>query len=434
MTSIYFVGPYSPITCGIADYTGQITRESPNGKSGVISFNPTGYGTPLNRGSWIENDMVWRGIPSREEFSASTILNGLDRLGAQIQDTVLWFQHENAIWPDDKRFVTMLNDLDLPKIVTFHTLHFNSSETPSGLRKNQYDFLKNILPHIDAITVFSNGVRDAVTSAFPQYCKKVHLLRHGVNTRSDISRLTRREAKGILNDFLLYDSDLDKNIKEELSKFNPILNPDSYVMGETGFLCPMKDSQLLYFARHLLARMVGHKKIVALRIGAPRDSIQRSYAEKLRREHNGIDSLLLETCLPENMLRVAQRAFDINFYWPKECTQSGILASALGTGALIAGRDLEGSGEILRQAGGIAENNLFTAINSIRDMILDPKLTLRMEESILEYATEYSWQHQARRHFELASKLVETASPQPTDHMCNRELVSIEQYQVLAGS
>ena len=181
MAFIYFVGTYKPIMCGIADYTDYITRESPPRKWGVISFDLESYREPLIESNDIPDGQVWYGIPSHYEFSASAILKGINQLGGKDGNAVLWFQHDINIWRDSQKFVTMLADLDMPKIVTFHTLHFQDPETPSGLRKYQYDLLRALLPQVEAITVFSRGVYWAVVSAFPEYCTKVHIIKHGIN-------------------------------------------------------------------------------------------------------------------------------------------------------------------------------------------------------------------------------------------------------------
>ena len=130
MASICFAGTYPPIMCGIADYTSFITSKLPAGKWGVLSFDLERYGAPLVSDYVTVNDRVWYGIPRRDEFSASLILNGLKELGAKKEDSVLWLQHESGIWPDSEKFVAMLRYLDMRKVVTFHTLHYQSAETP----------------------------------------------------------------------------------------------------------------------------------------------------------------------------------------------------------------------------------------------------------------------------------------------------------------
>jgi len=422
MASIYFVGTYKPIMCGIADYTSFVAREIPAGRWGVISFDLKRYGEPLITDDEAVTGRVWYGIPSRHEFSAPVIMQGLKRLGAKNEGAVLWFQHENGIWPGNIQFIAMLKNLNTPKVVTFHTLHFQSPETPTGLRRNQRDLLQILLPYVDAITVFSRGVYHAVTSTFPEHRDKVYIIKHGIRSYPGISRLSRQEAKEKLNDFLLYESGLDRETKETLYKQRVFLDSDTVVVGQTGFLSPSKNSELLYAVRGSLQKAIPHRRIVAVRIGSPRDELQRVYAANLRRRQNGRDKFLLEVRLPQNILPLAQRAFDVNFYWPHECTQSGLLSHALGAGAIVACRDLEGVGEDIKEAGGIVGTDLRHLLFKITSLILNPALGERIEQRALGYAREFSWKNQARRHCELAERILSPTpySPpavQPTDKM-----------------
>ncbi|MCK4368520.1 MAG: hypothetical protein KAV68_02460 [Dehalococcoidales bacterium] len=415
MVSIYFVGTYKPIMCGIADYTSFVTRASPAGRWGVISFDLKRYGVPLITDDEVVTGRVWYGIPGRHEFSAPVIMQGLKKLGAKNEDAVLWFQHENGIWPGSIQFIAMLKNLHIPKVVTFHTLHFQSSETPAGLRKYQYDLLQILLPYVEAITVFSHGVYRAVTSAFPEHRDKVYIMKHGINPYPEISRLSRKEAKEKLNDFLLYESGLDRETKETLGKRRIFLDSNTVVLGQTGFLEPAKNSELLYTARNSLQKAIPHRRIAAVRIGVPRNESQRIYAEKLRRWQNGRDKFLLGVRLPQNILPLAQRAFDVNFYWPHECTQSGLLTHALGAGAILACRDLEGVSEVVKEAGGIVDTDLRHLLFKITNLILNPGLGEGIEERALSYAVEFSWKNQARRHYELAEHILSSTlhSPPP---------------------
>lgn len=412
MASIYFVGPYKPIMCGIADFTSFITDHCPSGEWGVISFDLNGYGVPLIAKGETKPDCVWYGIPDRESYNAQHIMKGLDELGADRHHSVLWFQHEFGIWPGDIRFISMLKTLEMRKVVTLHTMHFQSPETPYGLYQNEYNFLGLLLKYVDAITVFSHGVYGAVTRAFPEYRDKVHILKHGVHLYPEISRLSRREAKERLEDYLLYESDIDFQVKEKLHRQRIFLAPEFIVIGQSGFLTPTKGSELLYAVRKNLQKMLRKQKIAAVRIGAARDDTQRLYARQLTRKSNGKPEYLVETWLPQGMLPVAQRAFDINFYWPVDCTQSGILSHALGTGAIIAGRDLEGVGETLKSASEPADQNLKNLQTKMAEIILDPRLAGMTEEKALDYAREFSWDNQVSRYYEIAEHVL-SSSPAP---------------------
>ena len=408
MASIHFVGPYKPIMCGIADYTSFITRKSPVGRWGVLSFDLEKYGVPLTADRELTTGCVWYGIPDRRSFSASVIQDRLNELATKKEDSVLWFQHEFGIWPDNAKFVDMLRDLDQIKVVSLHTLHFQSSETTCGLRRNEYSFLRLLLPHTDAITVFSDGVYQAVTRAFPEYRDKVHVLRHGIHLNPIIARMSRAEAKMRIHEYLVYESGLDQACKDSLRQQRVFLDSDTFVMGITGFITASKGIELLYRAQDLLQQMLPQRKIVAVYAGALREAdsnVDSKYAAELRTSHNCPGQFFLETYLPEDVLPILLRALDIYFYWPSDCTQSGILAHALGAGATIACRDMEGVGETVKMAGGLACVEFEQAITGLKNLVLNPELRNEMSERAVKYAEEFSWRNQALEHFKLAERL-----------------------------
>jgi glycosyltransferase involved in cell wall biosynthesis len=405
MTSIYFVGPYKPIICGIADYTGFLTKVCPAERWGMISFNPEKYGTPLVENGRVSKSQVWYGMRDRQSYNASVIMNGLSSLGGIKENSTLWFQHEFGIWPNKLQFIEMLKDIRIPKVITFHTIHFQSEETPYGLRTEQYDFLGSLLPLVDAITVFSKGAYQAVTSAFPEHQGKVHVLRHGVHSYPEVSRLNRREAREKLLDYLLYESNLDLETKYTLHKQRIFIDKNTVVIGQTGFLSPNKGTEQLYRVRNLLQKSLPDKRIIAVRVGAAVHESQEIYADELQQSLNGKTDYLLKGRLPESILPLAQRAFDVNFYWPLECTQSGVISHALGTGAIIAGRDLEGVGETLKNAGELCDSDINRLILKMENLIIKPGLAEKIEDSALAYARKLSWENQINRHFEVTTRI-----------------------------
>ena len=409
MTKINFVGPYSPIMCGIADYTAYLVHQLLPTERAVLSFDVSSYGAPLTGAAIASAEDVWYGIPGYNRFSPDVIESGLHSLNGQAEGNVLWFQHEFGIWPEDHKFISMLGSLRWPKIVTLHTLHFQSSETTSGLRQWEYEFLRDLLPHVDGITVFSKGVYDAAVSALPEYRRKVHILRHGIHQYLDVARMSRRDAKERLNDFLLYEADLRPETKEALYRERILLDDDIIVIGQTGFLSPLKGSELLYIASEKLRRLLPSRRIAAVRIGNPRENSQKAYVRQLEQDTDQIDDFILSLSdvLPQNMLPVAQRAFDINFYWPSDCTQSGIMAHALGAGATIAGRDMEGVGETLKEAGVVVSTKMDDLVREMKKLILCPELAAMSEHNALTYAIDYSWERQALRHSALATEVRE---------------------------
>jgi len=403
-TCISFVTPYKPIICGIADYTDFITRECPDGTWDVLSFDLDQYGVPLSS-YWPSLDVPVRYcIPSRRDFSASALLKCLE----QGEDRVIWFQHEFGIWRDSARFVNMLRDLNNTKVVTLHTLHFQSSETPYGLRREEHSFLHLLLPHTDAITVFSNGVYKAVTRAFPEYSDKVHVLRHGTHLYPEVASMSRAEAKARIHDYLVGESGLNQASKDNLRQQGVLLDPDTMIIGGAGFITASKGTEFLYHARNTLQQMLPRKKIAAVYTGFLRqvdNSSDSECAAALRTRCNGSGQFFLEIYLPREMLAVLLRALDVYFYWPRDCTQSGIVAHALGAGATIACRDLEGVGETIKLAGGLTHADLGKLLPGIKEVILDSRLSGQVSDSALRYAQEFSWRNQALKHFELAEQL-----------------------------
>ena len=404
MAFITFVTPYKPIICGIADYTDFLVRESLPGTCDVLSFNLENYGVPLHNAPTSLTCPVWYGIPGRDNFSASSILEGL----RPHEDHVLWFQHEFGIWSDSARFVDMLRNLNQIKVVSPHSLHFQNSETLYGLRRQEYSFLRLLLPHTDAITVFSDGIYQAITRAFPEYSDKVYMIRHGTHLYPGIARMSRGQAKARLHEYLVGESGLDQASKDDLRQQRVFLDPDTLVMGMAGFITASKGTELLYHARDLLQQMLPRRKIAAVHAGSLREvdnSVDSKFTAELRAKRNSPGQFLLETYLSEDILPLLLRALDIYFYWPSDCTQSGILSYALGAGATIACRDMEGVGETVKMAGGLAYVDFEQAIAGLKELILHPKLMNEMSERAVKYAEGFSWRNQASQHFELAERL-----------------------------
>jgi glycosyltransferase involved in cell wall biosynthesis len=404
MAYITFITPYKPIICGIADYTEFITRACLPGSWSVLSFDLARYGVTLSNIEVSPNAPVCYCIPSRDDFSASSILKGI----RHYEDEVLWFQHEFGIWPDDVRFVNMLRGLDGTKVVSPHSLHFQSDETIYGLRLREYSFLKLLLPCTDAITVFSNGVYNAVTKAFPEYSEKIHVLRHGTHLYPDIAKMSRLEAKKRIHEFLIGESGLDQASKEKLMRERIFIDPEATIMGGSGFITHSKGIEPLFRARDMLNEMLPDKKIVAVYVGFLRQTDNKGdsrYVAKIRSKYNDSGHFFSETYLPGDLLPIMLRALDVHLYWPSDCTQSGIIAHALGAGATIACRDMEGVGETVKKAGGLTLPDFDRLIHEIKWLVLNPDLRNEMSERAVRFAKEFSWENQASKHFELAEQL-----------------------------
>lgn len=403
MAFITFVTTYRPMVCGIADYTEYITGESPAGEWEVLSFDLKN-GAPLRAKGPSQIDPVWYGIPSHDVYSAGDIMRGM----SQRPDQVLWFQHEFGIWRDSIGFIEMLRGLAVPKVVTLHSLHFQSSETVYGLRRNEYHLLRALVPVTDAITVFGEGVAAAVGRAFPEYKEKVHILRHGAHVYPAVSSMSRMEAKARAHHYLVHESDLDEDSKAVLERERVLLSPDTVVIGGAGFVTRSKGIEKLFDACDLLRQALPDADIAAVYTGHLREPGNRpnsSYASGLTSTFRDARGLLLDTYLPRKMLAVMLRALDVYFYWPGDCTQSGIISHALGAGATIVSRNLEGVGETVGMAGGVIGSDFERTVARVQELVGNPAIRERLSERATRYADEFSWRRQAMRHFELADHL-----------------------------
>src|SRR4030043_27003 len=100
--------------CGIGDYTEFITRRLPQERWSVLSFDPETYDAPVTGNYAAPTDPVLHGIPGDHRFSASILEEGLRRIRHELDGSVLWFQHEFGIWPNDRKFISMLKKLRWP--------------------------------------------------------------------------------------------------------------------------------------------------------------------------------------------------------------------------------------------------------------------------------------------------------------------------------
>ncbi len=221
--------------------------------------------------------------------------------------------------------------------------------------------------------------------------------------------MSRAEAKARIHKYLVDESRLDQACKGSLRQQLVFLGTDTIVMGMAGFITSSKGIELLYGAQDLLQQMLPRRRIVAVCAGSLREvdnSADSKFVAELRTRHNSPGQFFLETYLPEDVLPILLRALDIYFYWPSDCTQSGILAHALGAGATIACRDLEGVGETVRMAGGLTSSDFGSLLDGVKSLIGSAALRDELSASAARYAEEFAVRNQVRRHFELADKLI----------------------------
>ncbi len=390
---INFISTFPPLLCGIGTYTSYLVSKMPDGSWKVFSFK-------LDELSRTEDR-----IPYKDEVSYEVSISNA-HLPSCLQGDLLWFQHSFGMWgKESSAFQKMIKEAKARKnkvIVSFHTMHFESKETESGMRLVEERLLNKVLPWIDLTTVFTDGAYWAIIRKFPQYKDKVVVLRHGVHIHP---RMNKEEARKRLLRYLIDRAEICATMKQGLKDLPPqLFSNDSIVLGNFGFITRDKDPFQLYRIAHLLQDKVSSKKVITLFIGKIQKRNDRKIEESLpiledlRGVHDGISNIFIEDFLPEEIFPSAFRALDFSVFWARSATQSGRMAHAQGIGACVVGRRIEGIGETLDLAGLTSAVSIEDLAEKIAGLILDPKLKEDAQRASWHYVKQFSFENQAKKH------------------------------------
>jgi len=324
-----------------------------------------------------------------------------------------WFQHAFGMWGEESpAFLHLVEEAKSRKkkvIASFHTIHFESDETDSGMRRQEENLLRGALPLLDVMTVFSDGAYRAVSRAFPQYKDKVVVLRHGVHVYPQISQQEARE--GLLR-YLVNQADISQDNKQELKRmYHHFFSKEMILLGNFGFISSGKDPLKLYQLGQLVHRLANHPVVVLYigRIQKRNDNRMEEYSpllEELKSIHDGKVNLFIEDYLPEEIYPLAFGALDFSAFWASDATQSGRMAHAQGTGTCVVGRRIEGVGETLDLAGLPSAVSLEDLAEKITRLVLEPGLKEEAKRSSWHYAQEFSFERQAQKHTLLAEAVL----------------------------
>jgi glycosyltransferase involved in cell wall biosynthesis len=323
---------------------------------------------------------------------------------------LIWFQHAFGMWSEvNDHFISLLKETKRggKKVVaSFHTIHFQSEKTASGMQKKEEELLREALPLVDLMTVFTNGAYRAVIEAFPKYAKKVFVLRHGVHLYPEINQ---KEARKQLFAYLMNQADLSLFQKRELGRLeNDLHAKETVLLGNYGFITEDKDPFKLFELGKRVQENLPKHRVVTLfsgKIQKRKDKTPDDYRhilEALKSLHNGKDSLFFEAYTPEEISPMAFRALDFAAFWCHNATQSGRMAHAQGTGVCALGRDWEGIGETLQLSGLPATKTLEELAEKIAELVLEPGLREEMAARNWKYAKQYCFANQAKKHLLLA--------------------------------
>lgn len=392
---ITFVSTYPPAMCGIGTYIYYLTRVMPEDSWNVITFKPDEF-------SICDIEL------KPKEYHRVNYCISLDTpsLPQELTSEVLWFQHSFGMWGRvNTHFLKLIDEAKKrgKKVgVSFHTIHFQSEETPWGMQEKEFELLKETLPILDFVTVFTRGAKKAVIDAFPDSREKVIVLRHGVHNYPKVSKEYARQR---LFNYLSQLPSIPANEKIRLEGIEKsCIEGTTVLIGNYGFITQDKDPLLLYEIGKKLQEIIPNKTIITLFIGKIQERKDKKrelclpILERLKSIHDGKQNLFYEEYLPENIFPYAFRALDIALFWCTNATQSGRMAHAQGTGVSIAGRDLEGLGETLKLSGLPASKTMDELAYKIAEIIKNPILKYRMEKQSYKYAQKFSFYNQAKKH------------------------------------
>jgi glycosyltransferase involved in cell wall biosynthesis len=425
---IHFVSSFPPLVCGIGSYTNYLAQEL-GAECKVTSFRPDHF----SRGS---GTIV---LDPRVSYRLSLDGTGFPNFGP---GDVAWFQHAFGMWGNDSdlflNMVVRAKSSGTPVIATFHTVHFESRETESGMSAKEERLMRNVLPHLDAATVFSDGAYNALARAFPEFKAKLTVLRHGVH---QYPLLDRRECRLQLLGHLLGGpqeaSVAQDPVRDYLTTL--FLDPDTVILGNCGFISRDKDPESLFDLAIRVRRRIGDKNIVALYIGKIQDRKDKTTNEtvgilqNLRAIHDGRENLFFEDYLPERLLPVMFRSLDFSVFWCKNATQSGRMAHAQGSRTCAVGRRIEGLGETLDRSGLPSGVSLEDMADKIAYEIRNPRSMNRTENFSAAYAERFSFVAQARKHALLAHLVQLSEDPLPSLDRTEPELTFILPRLAIAG-
>ena len=405
---IHFISTFPPMMCGIGSYTSYLVSKLCAEHWKVTSFR-------LDEFLRTEQISQVNGRVSYEICLSSPCLP------TSLNGGVIWFQHTFGLWGRDPApFIQLVEEAGKRKakvIASFHTIHFESDETDSGMSKKEDSLMRDVLPLLDAVTVFTEGSCRALKKAFPQYEDKIVTLRHGVHIYPQVSQ---EQAIDKLLRYLIDQATISSSKKRELDEmYSKFFSAETVFLGNFGYITSDKDPLALYELGGLIRDRFPKHRVIVLYVGTVQKrkdkKMEESLAilENLRSVHDGRGNLFFEDYLPEEILPYAFRALDFSVFWCHNATQSGRMAHAQGAGACVVGRKIEGVGETLDLAGLPAAVSLEDLAEKIGRFVTEPGLRKEAEKSSWRYVQEYSFEKQARKHL-LLEKAVRSAGKLPT--------------------
>lgn len=392
------ISTFPPTLCGIGTYSSYLL-----GRNWVqFAFDPGSYPSAKDDESVISYKGKKVVIDYQEMLNnPSYFVKNVKRF----PNPVVIFQHTCSLYrSDDERFCSLLGTLKrqkIPVVLSLHTVHFQTNETPSGLGFKEAELLKKTYPLIDSFIIFTDGSYRAIYKHLKKWARKCVVIRHGVRKKDD---LTMKEAKKILSKYLKENYDGSDTAND----FIKVLKDDNQIIfGETGFYSQTKRSEILFKIKdHRWIKNGG--KFTFAYFGSVRNS-QDSRLTQTRDLIKGFHNpkagrFVFDIFLPERVFRASMKIM-ANIFWPDNCTQSGRLSHAQSVGTLIIGKDIEGIGETLKMSGYPVFTDLEAAIN--RCILASERSKVFFDSKKNEkYISEFNWARQREKHELLTQTII----------------------------
>lgn len=409
---ITFISTFPPMICGIGTYTKYLSDHIHPDLWRVVSFRLNEFSSS---GEVLSPD-VRKHVDYYFSFPNPS-------LPPYCEHGLLWFQHAFGMWGNSgDHFLTLLEEGRRRAnsiVVSCHTIHFESKDTSFGMHPKEVELLKQTLPLVDALTVFTDGARRAVVRAFPEHREKIVVLRHGVHMYPNVPM---REARKEFLSYLINRAQIPFFQKRELMAIEKdFYSKQTILLGNYGFITSDKDPLQLYkLGRQVQEELPQHRVITIFAgiIQRRKDKRINSYTailEKLKSIHDGRRNFFFELYIPEDIFPLAYGALDFAVFWCNNATQSGRMAHAQGTSTMVVGRDWEGVGETLKLAGLPAAKNFGDLAKSIADIAAEPGLRQEIHRQGQKYTQKFSFYSQAQKHLMLAEAVKNQEKLPPLD-------------------
>jgi glycosyltransferase involved in cell wall biosynthesis len=368
--SIGFVSTYPPTACGLATFTDALrenmaaSRGSDQGLA-VVSLVEERMATPRPE---VEYQHLNGDAASLKQ--AVTTLNRHD---------VVVIQHEYGVFggPDGEEILALLAGLEIPSIVTLHTVL--SNPTP-----RQKEILERIVALAGRSVVMSYTALRRLTDKYQVDPHKVQMVPHGAVASLAGPTLTRAARPLVMTWGLIGPG---KGLETAIEAF-----------------ATLRDVQPL--PRYLILGRT-HPKVQAAHGDAYLDRLKSKVRDLGLEEVVEFDGRYLDTETLVSLIRQADVA--LLPYQSTEQVTSGVLVEAIAAGKPVVATDFPHAVEMLGTGAGalVPHSDSEAMANALRDLLTKPGVAVRMAQVARSIGVTLHWPMVAQQYESIASTLGE---------------------------